>query len=717
MNVSLPYRWNIFFRILIAAGGGMFVASFCVAVIATLFPAHKALATYSGMLLSFVIWLLMALFAFTKLPKKNGFRQSMSWLHTWTGLVVGWILFFIFVTGTASYANREITRWMQPERPMESTTARSAATQFGHAIEALRAHPDAARATNWTVDLVSNARTSSQLTARWSNGNAEQRGGNSPSIVLDVEDFSQAAPSEAARQTAGGRALLRMHYALHYMPYGWAVRIVGICTMLMFIAIITGVITHKKIFSDFFTFRPGKGQRSWLDAHNLISVISLPFYLMITYSGLLFFLYAYLPLGVPFAYGFEQEKQQAYYAELAQETASQRLIGRMAERTGGGGGGGQQGANAQRQVPQGMGNARPGGGAATPESTGPGPQEMRAPSRVGGARPEQNGNSDRSGGNSRGEVRPTGDEDPMTRRGLGAQSARYTDIVAIVERTERQWGHGEIRSVVLTTGRGPDAPPVLQLAPAWGDSLRRGGNSPNLQFNAYTGEEIVSPQRATPPLNERIAAAMIGLHEGLFARPLLRWLYLLAGLLGCAMIASGLVLWTVKRRPTRESGGFHLGHSLVEKLNIATVAGLPLGLAVYFWANRLLPVDLADRAQWEIHALFIAWLLSLAYALARPLMHAWREMLILTSASWFLLPVLNAITTNKHLLAALTAGDWVLVSVETVFIGVGLVFAWAAWKVHTKMQAPARRPRRKARGSAPETQTSKESIADDEVNT
>src|SRR3546814_12240603 len=42
---------------------------------------------------------------------KGGFRQSMAWLHTWTGLLLGWLLFAIFVTGTSAYFQEEITRW------------------------------------------------------------------------------------------------------------------------------------------------------------------------------------------------------------------------------------------------------------------------------------------------------------------------------------------------------------------------------------------------------------------------------------------------------------------------------------------------------------------------------------------------------------------------------------------------------------------------------
>ena len=46
---------------------------------------------------------------------KEGFRQAMAWLHTWTGLIFGWLLFAIFLTGTLAYFKDEIIHWMQPE--------------------------------------------------------------------------------------------------------------------------------------------------------------------------------------------------------------------------------------------------------------------------------------------------------------------------------------------------------------------------------------------------------------------------------------------------------------------------------------------------------------------------------------------------------------------------------------------------------------------------
>ena len=66
------------------------------------------------------------------------------------------------------------------------------------------------------------------------------------------------------------------------------------------------VITHKKFFTDFLTFRPGQGQRSWLDIHNVLSVTALPFHLVLTYSGLVFFVFTYMSPVLDTTYGRDQ---------------------------------------------------------------------------------------------------------------------------------------------------------------------------------------------------------------------------------------------------------------------------------------------------------------------------------------------------------------------------------------------------------------------------
>src|SRR3546814_20384228 len=62
-----------------------------------------------------------------------------------------------------------------------------------------------------------------------------------------------------------------------------------------------------------------------------------------------------------------------------------------------------------------------------------------------------------------------------------------------------------------------------------------------------------------------------------------------------------------------------------ERLNIAFISVLPAGIAIYFIANPLLPLEKVERAEWEVQSLFIAWGAMLAWAMVRPERRAWVE--------------------------------------------------------------------------------------------
>ena len=51
----------------------------------------------------------------TASPNFSHFRQAMTWLHTWTGLVLGFVLMAAFFFGALSVFDREIDRWAIPE--------------------------------------------------------------------------------------------------------------------------------------------------------------------------------------------------------------------------------------------------------------------------------------------------------------------------------------------------------------------------------------------------------------------------------------------------------------------------------------------------------------------------------------------------------------------------------------------------------------------------
>lgn len=506
--------------------------------------------------------------------------------------MVGWLLFFVFVTGTAGYFQYEITRWMRPEQ--------AAVQPQSHALHDLRRmtvlglarlEQMAPEASSWRITLPHEAlagRTWQEFGVRWQQvPEPGHEFGASVTEKLDPLTGTVRPGEPEPRVTTGGNGLYRMHYLLHYMPYAWGMRIVGVCTMFMLIAIVAGVITHKKIFKDFFTFRPGKGQRSWLDAHNAISVMALPFFLMITYSGLVFFMFTYMPAGRELLYGSGPAANELFYDELLDREGHKHV----------------------------------------------------------------------------------------------AITQPKADVVELVTQAQAAWGEGQVAS--LTIERHEGEPTEIIIARANGGSLDL-WNPPTLRFDATTGQVLPEePRKGGEAM--RTQNVTLNLHEGLFAGIWGRWLYFVAGLLGCAMIGTGLVLWTAKRRrhhlAAGREGAEHFGVRLVENLNVATIAGLPLAVAAYFWANRLLSVEMADRAAWELHTLFAVWLGTLFYALARPLARAWVELLWGCCLAYALVPVVNALTTNRHLGRSLLERDWVFAGFDLTMLALAAVFAVMALKV------------------------------------
>ncbi|MDR2689257.1 MAG: PepSY domain-containing protein [Azoarcus sp.] len=665
-------------------------------------------------------------------------RQSMSWLHTWSGLLLGWLLFAIFVTGTLSYFRNEITFWMQPElhgaqpvatdqiaflralallgrdapdaqqwsltlptprnptlglswqaaenRPPAGDVARerpdqsgirgegeeggrrgnrgqggapspdSAAAERSSSDGAIRERPnregmrgegeEGGRRGNRgqggapSPDSAATERSSSDGAIRerpnrgGMRGEGEEggrRGGlqreqGEPDSLAAIEDRppvgdaarerSNSGEARGAqrqqgqgggggghrgprlvldpasgstlegRPTAGGNFLYRFHFELYGMDRIWARWIVGIATMFMFVALVSGVIVHRRIFKDFFTFRPGKGKRSWLDAHNASSVLSLPFHLIITFSGLVLFGNMLVPSAQQSAY---PEGLDAYRAEA---------------------------------------------------------RRMFVPSDI---------------------PKPSGERAPLT------------DLAALVAVAQNTWNGERVGSITITHPGDRNA--VIEMRQMNFPGLTGGRNIPTLRFDGVTGEALATPPMRESSLVQAIGSTLNLLHRGFFATPVPRWLLFLAGIGGSLMIASGLIMWSVSRA-RKSPGPVPWGHRLVEVTNIAAIAGLIVAIAVHFWANRLIPANLATRADWEIYAFFIAWAIMLLHALLRPGKAAWVEQLACAGALFALLPVVNAATGGLALPGSIGRGLGLLIGFDLCALvsGAGLLFT--AYKVH-----------------------------------
>ena len=71
LSHSMRYRWMVFCRALVAVVGGFVIAGLSVPLLALLLPGSAAMATYIAMMLSFVVWLLVIVWAFSPFTLKR----------------------------------------------------------------------------------------------------------------------------------------------------------------------------------------------------------------------------------------------------------------------------------------------------------------------------------------------------------------------------------------------------------------------------------------------------------------------------------------------------------------------------------------------------------------------------------------------------------------------------------------------------------------------
>lgn len=498
---------------------------------------------------------------------KGGFRQSMTWLHGWSGLVAGWLLFAIFLTGTTVFFRHEISAWMRPELALPATPP-DANRAAAAAVRGMAERAPEAR--SWFIGLpdARNPATS----AVW-----RGRSPDAPAQRATLDPVTGAPLN--VRGTLGGDFFFRFHFDLH-MPPLWGRLMVGAAAMTMLVAIVTGIVAHRRIVKDVFTFRPGAkaAQRSWLDGHNAAAVLALPFHLVITYSGLVTLMLLYMPWGVSAAY---RGDQGAFLADTGVRPAVQAPAGR------------------------------------------PAPLVPLAP---------------------------------------------------LLEEAARRWNGGAPGAIVVHNPG--DANALIEIARRVGDRLSVNGE--RLRFDGVTGALLEAPDMERGAILTH--GSVYGLHIAHFAGPWTRAFLFLSGLAGTAMVATGLILWTMKarQRAARENRRPGFGTALAERLNVATLAGLPAAMAAFFAANRLLPAGLDGRAEAEVGCFFAVWAAALLHALLRPPAAAWGEQLRAAALMALAVPLLDFATTGR--LADLAAGRWdpERVGFDAVLLAAGAGFALAA---------------------------------------
>ncbi|MDQ7746971.1 PepSY-associated TM helix domain-containing protein [Hydrogenophaga pseudoflava] len=249
----------------------------------------------------------------------QNFRQSMTWLHTWFGLVIGFVLIVVFFFGSLSVFDREIDRWAIPQtrfdpQPMPSfdqvllpAFGKIEPDEADYAANMATLH-DPARGpmtprTELPADEYWAYTTHRDPVLRMGIGFkvplAKDPDGHNHIHGETTIDPRSGAVVRADQLKIGSDWFYPMHYSLNWQWKNLGIFLVGLAALVMLAALVSGVVIHRKIFREFFTFRPKKHtQRSALDLHNMSGVVALPFHFFFAFTGLVIFAaFYFLPVS------------------------------------------------------------------------------------------------------------------------------------------------------------------------------------------------------------------------------------------------------------------------------------------------------------------------------------------------------------------------------------------------------------------------------------
>ncbi|WP_454909161.1 PepSY-associated TM helix domain-containing protein [Variovorax gossypii] len=552
----------------------------------------------------------------------QNFRLSMAWLHTWFGLVLGFVLMVVFFFGSLSVFDREIDRWAIPSTRFEPQPMPSFDKMLlpvfqemkpsAQSIEQARSRVSGPMADSFPVVKSWGAYTTHRdpVLSLFSSYELPNAKDPEDSVfgdrTIDPRN-GRLLPDDHLK--IGSQFFYPLHYSLHLEWKNLGYFIVGFSALVMLVALVSGVVMHRKIFRELFTFRPRKHmQRSTLDLHNLTGVVALPFHFIFAFSGLVIFGSIYFPIT-------DTQLKPLHDLHEKHEAMETGL--------------------------------------------------------------------------------------PHDRAGVPGTLA---SVDAMVAEAKRRWAAKDMAGDVgfLSVQHVGDANSYVSVYRAGTDRIALTGEG--IHFKASTGEVL----REDPPLTPvaSVNTFLTGLHLQHFRHWLLRWLYVLGGLSGCACIATGFVFFVEKRKrqhAKQERGGARW----VDAFAVSTVTGMLVATLAMLIGNRLLPDDLPARGDWEKYIFCGAWLLAFAHAIWRTapvaearMAPAWAEQCWAVAVMAVAAVLLNWATTGDHLLRTIGQGYWPVAGVDLFMLASAAVALMAARKLGRRagMAAAVATPRAAAAG-------------------
>ncbi|MGE4278326.1 MAG: PepSY-associated TM helix domain-containing protein [Magnetospirillum sp.] len=194
-------------------------------------------------------------------------------VHTWTGITTGLLLFVAFYAGALTMFKQTLQRWSEPVSL--AVAAPIGADQL--IARTLALHPEFAK--DFTLHLDGPARLSMKQSRRDTEPMLAIAGAEGDIVVRQDRSSGVDWLVDVVHRTAGLPVDLELGTA-----------ITGLAAALYALALISGlIILLPSLVKDLFALRLGKNvKRLWMDAHNLVGLVSLPFHLVMAFSAVVF---------------------------------------------------------------------------------------------------------------------------------------------------------------------------------------------------------------------------------------------------------------------------------------------------------------------------------------------------------------------------------------------------------------------------------------------
>jgi len=219
---------------------------------------------------------------------RSEFIRIYKAVHTWTGIVAGMALFIAFYAGAITIFKEPLARWATPPFathgtaiPLEQAPALIAAT--------LQAHPEVGK--DFRLHLAAAEHLPRGLSWQVREGDADDHDHSSArhySATLETDGtarIEEAQPSQLADFIDTLHRVVGLPFDTD--PNRW---VMGVIAALYAVALVSGVIVLlPSLVKDFFALRVGRNlKRMWLDAHNVVGIVSLPFHVVMALTAMVF---------------------------------------------------------------------------------------------------------------------------------------------------------------------------------------------------------------------------------------------------------------------------------------------------------------------------------------------------------------------------------------------------------------------------------------------